>query len=162
MSPTVAHYRDHHKMIKAIEKCSLQATFGPELNSTGDLLAKTSNVSSDTTIRASHDSGNNPVEKGARTNKSSFSTAQPHTNAGLLPSDLTNKDGNTHPDHTPNDDIPLFLTNQHGNIPYDLTTNSRGMPAFSTHKDGMTPVRQSNFLGQVPLEIWGQKASYHV
>ena len=38
MAPPPAHYWDHHKVIKAIEKASLEATFGPEITSTRNFL----------------------------------------------------------------------------------------------------------------------------
>ena len=190
-------------MIRAIEKCSLQATFGPGITSTGGLLTETSDeisdassditikashytglnpktsdassdvtikasqytglnpkisdVSSDVTLKASRFTGLSPVKKHVRSNKFSKS----RTNTGLLPKNPTKKGGKTPSDPTMNHDIPLDLTNECGNIPYDLTTSSRGMPAFPPHKDGMKPVQQCNFLGRVPLETWGRKASYH-
>ena len=156
MFSKVTPHRDHHKMVKALENCSLQATFGPEITSAGGLLAETSDDSSDVTVKASHNRGLSPVEKRTRLYKIPSFLAKSRTN----PNDLTNKDGNTPSDPTIIDDIPIVLINKHGNIPYDLTT-SRRMPAFPTYKDGMIPVRQSNFLGQIPIETWGRKASYH-
>lgn len=159
MAPTVTHYRDHHKMIKAIEKCSLQATFGPEITSTGELLPKEYNVSS---VKASHDSDFNPVEKRTRFNKISFFSARPRIKAGLLPMDPIDEGDNIGPDLMTNDgSMPIVLTNQDGNIPSKWSTNCGSMAPISTREDGVAPFRQSNFFGRVPLEIWGQKVSYH-
>ncbi|KAF6219611.1 hypothetical protein HO133_004080 [Letharia lupina] len=155
MAPTVTHYRDHHKMIKAIEKCSLQATFGPEITSTGELLPKEYNVSS---VKASHDSDFNPVEKRTRFNKISFFSARPRIKAGLLPMDPIDEGDNIGPDLMTNDgSMPIVLTNQDGNIPSKWSTNCGSMAPISTREDGVAPFRQSNFFGRVPLEIWGQK-----
>ncbi|KAL9132674.1 MAG: hypothetical protein Q9175_006149 [Cornicularia normoerica] len=159
---TVTPYRDHHKVIKAIETCSLQATFGPEVISTGALVPKKPDVSSVITIRASQDSCVNPVQKRIRFNKIPFFSAKPHKNTRLLPIDETNEDGNIPSDLTTNNGgMPAILTKQDGNIFSICTTRDSGMPAFSTHEDAMTSFRQSNYLGQVPREIWGQKVSYH-
>lgn len=142
-------------MIKAIEKCSLQATFGPEITSTGELLPKEYNISS---VKASHDSDFNPVEKRTRFNKISFFSARPRIKAGLLPMDPIDEGDNIGPDLMTNDGgMPIVLTNQDGNIPSKWSTNCGSMAPISTREDGMAPLRQSNFFGRVPLEIWGQK-----
>ena len=160
-APVVTHYRDHHKMIKAIEKCSLQATFGPEITSTGDLLPKKYDVSSAvTTLKASHNSTIIPVEKGALFNRIPFFSAKPHVNASLLSTDLANECGNHPFDLTTNNGgIPVVSTNQYGSIPSDWSTNSGSVRAVSTYEDGMTSFRQSNLLARVPVEVWGQRVS---
>ncbi len=186
IAPAVTHYRDHHKIIEAIEKCSLQATFGPEVTSTGDLLPKRSDVSSVVTLKASHNStivpvekashnstiipfdkaSHNstiiPVEKGTRFNRIPFFSAQPRVNASLPSTDLTNECGNHPSGLTTNDGgIPVISTNQYGSIPSEWSTNSGSVRAVSTYEDGMTSFRQSNLLARVPVEVWGQRVSTH-
>lgn len=162
MSFTVTHYRNHHKVIKAIKKLSFLATCDPEITSTSELLAGTSDETCDTssvvTIKASHDSGYNPIEERTHSKKIPFFSAKSRTNAGFLPSDPPNQGGKTPSIPTMDHDISLDLTDQCGDIPYDLTTTSRGMPAYPTY-DGMTsrPAVQSPW--RVLLEIWGWKAS---
>ncbi len=161
-------------MIKAIEKCSLQATFGPEVTSTGDLLPKRYDVSSVVTLKASHNStiipvqkaSHNstiiPIEKGASFNRIPFFSAKPRVNGSLLSTDLTKECGNHPSDLTINDGgIPVVSTNQYGSIPSEWSTNSGSVRAVSTYEDGMTPFRQSNLLARVPIEVWGQRVSMH-
>ena len=149
-------------MIKAIEKCSLQATFGPELTSTGELLLKRSDVSSAlVTLRASHDSTIEPVGKRTLFDRIPLFSTKPRINAGLLPTDPNNEDNNSPSNLTTNNGgMPVVLTNQDGNIPRERSKGG-SMRAISTHEDGMTTFRQSNLLGRVPLEDWGQRVSYH-
>ena len=144
-------------MVKAIENCSLQATFGPEITSTEGLLAAPSDDSSVVVVTASHHSGLNPFEKRAHSYHIPSFLAESRSN----PNDPTNQDGDTPSTPTINEGMPVSLVNQQGTMPYDLPINSRRMPASPPYEDGMTSVRQSNFLGQIPLETWGHKASYH-
>ena len=76
MAPTSTHYWDHHKVIKAIERSSLQATFGPEITSTKNLLPpkkpkkpKESETFFDVTVKAKGESPIKPVEEHAQTKK---------------------------------------------------------------------------------------------
>ena len=149
-------------MIKAIEKCSIQATFGAEITSTAELLPKRSDGSSVTISQASHDSVIDPVHRGALFNKISFLPAKRRINAELLPMDPINEESNIPSDLTANDGVmPIILTNQDNSIASEGLTKHGSMAADLEHEVRMTPFQQSNFFGRVPLEIWGQKVSYH-
>ena len=161
-NPTITHYWDHHKVIKAIEKCSLQATFGPEIISTRDFLPRKSEVSSGITFKASNDSTKAPVKEHARFNGIPSLLAKPRANVILLPIDPPKKDGNIAPDLIPkNSGKRIVPTNRRGNIPSELFTSSYNMPAVSAFESGTTPIVQSDFLRQVPQEAWGHRVSYY-
>lgn len=149
MAPTVKHYRAHHKMIKAIEKCSLQATFGPEVLSTEELLPKYSEVSSAVILKTSRSNDIEPVGKGTHFNKIPFPSAKPPINVNVLSIDPT-KDSNIVSDR---------ITDNHY-VPADSTDRDGSIAAVVVNNDGMIPFQQSNFLGLVPLEIRGQKVSH--
>ena len=154
----VTHYWDHQKVIKAIEKCSLQATFGPEITSTSDLLPKKVNVSSDITIKASHDDGMSPVKEHASSNRIPFILTKNRVNAGLLRkrAEKKKKDDRITPNGIPE------TTNTRSNIPSEVFANCGSIPALSTYESGRTAFAQSNVLGQVPAEVWDQKVSYRL
>ena len=154
----VTHYWDHQKVIKAIEKCSLQGTFGPEVTSTRDLLPKKVNVSSDITIKASHDSGISPVKEHASSNTIPFVRVKNGINVRFLRkrAEKKKKDGHI----TPNS-IPETISAR-GNIPSAVFANDGSIPALSTYESGITAFAQSNVLGQVPAEMWDQKVSYRL
>ena len=142
-------------MIKAIEKCSLQATFGPEITSITELWPKKSDNSSEVIHNAI-----NPVQKRARFNKISLFSAKRRIDTGLLPMDPIDEEGNIPFDHTTSDDgTPV---NRNGNIPPEPLINRRSMAAISTHEVPLISFQQSNSFGRIPLEIWRQKVSYHV
>lgn len=150
MAPMATHYRDHHKIVKAIEKCSLQETFGPEVTSTEELLPKESDASSVVTLKASRNSDINPIKKRVFFNKIPFFSAKPHFNMGSLPINPTNENSKNLSRTTKIDNMHTISANKDGS-----------MPAVIVNEDSMTPFHQSKFLGQVPLEIWGQKVSIH-
>ena len=152
----VTHYWDHQKVIKAIEKSSLQGAFGPEVTSTRDLLPKKVNVSSDITFQASHDSGLSPVKE--------------HASPTTIPSIPIKKGVSTSfwrrraekkrkDDHKTLDSIPETV-NARGNIPSEVFTNGSSMPALSTYESGVTAFTHSNALGQVPAKTWDQQVNY--
>ena len=144
--PTTTHYFDHHKIIKAVEKCSLQATFGPEIASTKDLMPHH-------TI--------NPAENPVPLDKiPQSSSAKPRTNAGPLPLDQTDEGCYMPRGLATNDGVaPVDLTDQRGNSPSGWSTNGWSMPDVSTYENGARTFTQSNFLGQVPLEMRSEKVS---
>ena len=153
----VTHYWDHQKVIKAIEKCSLQETFGPEVTSTRDLLPKKVNVSSDITIKASHDSGISPVKEHASSNTIPFVSVKNGIHARFLRKRAEKKkDGHITPNSIPE------TTSARGNIPSAVFANDGSIPALSTYESGVTAFAQSNVLGQVPAEMWDQKVSYRL
>ena len=154
----VTHYWDHQKVIKAIEKCSLQGTFGPEVTSTRDLLPKKANVSSDIIIKASHDSGTSPVKEHASSDTTPFMSTKNRVNAGLLRKRAEKKKKD---DHITLNRIPR-TTNARGNIPSEVFVNGSSIPALSTYESGIMAFAQSNVLGQVPAEVWDQKVSYRL
>ena len=171
-APTFTRYRDHHQIIRAIEKCSLQATFGPEITSTGDLLPKEPDVSSVLTLRSSHDTIIRPIEE---RDEVPFDLANSHSNTSLLPIDPTNEDGNVFSDPTiddeddndddnESDDVSVFLPNQDDNIHSRRFTNGSTVRPTSEREDGMTLHQQqlghSHDFGRVRLEILDQKVSY--
>ena len=145
-------------MIKAIEKCSLQETFGPEVTSTRDLLPKKVNVSSDITIKASHDIGISPVKEHASSNTIPFIATKKGFRAGLFRKLVEKKRKDDH--KTPNS-IPE-TTNARGNVPSEVFTNSSNIPALSTYGSGITAFARSNVLGQIPAELWDQQVSYRL
>ena len=145
-------------MIKAIEKCSLQSTFGPEVTSTRDLLPNTVNVSSDINIKGSHDSGISPVNEHALSNAIRLKSTKKGIHAGLLRKRAEKK---KKVDHITSDSIP-GTTNIRRNIPSEVFANDGSMPALSTYEGGMTAFAQSKVLGQEPAEVWEQKVIYHL
>lgn len=160
-NPTmVMRYQDQHGIIKAIERCSLQAIFGPDVGSTGDLLPKRPDTSLVVPLKPSRDSVSRPIEKRVYSNKTSFISAEPDIDTSLLPADSTDEDGNVFSDLITNDDImPVLVTNQESNIPSACSTEPDIVPPSSTREYGMTPFQQSRYLGRVPLEEWGHKVS---
>lgn len=164
INPIVAHYWDHHKVIKAIEKCSLQATFGPEITSTTDLVPQKIQVPSGITFKANHESRNAPVKERARSNRIPLLLAK--SRDGLLSIDPLKEYGNIAPGLIANKNGKknskyVTPTNRRGNIPSELFTSGSSMPAVSTFENGTTPIVQSDLLRQVPLETWDQKVNYH-
>ena len=159
-------------MIKAIERCSLQATFDLEMSSTKELLSKESEDSSFITYKANRDSDINPVDQRWDFDETAFFSAEPRIDTSIWPVDLINKDNNVPSDLTTNyGSIPLISTHQNNNTSCNGITNYSDMPTISTSvygnmpavvvgEDGTVPYQQSNFLGQVPLKSWGQKVSY--
>lgn len=163
-NPIVTHYWDHHKVIKAIEKCSLQAIFGPNITSTTDLVPQTIQVPSGVTFKANNESKNAPVGERARSNRIPLLFAK--SRDGLLPIDPLEEDGNIAPDliakkNGKKNSKHVTQTNRRGNIPSEMFTSGSSMPAVSTFENSTTPVVQSDLLRQVPLETWDQKVSYH-
>lgn len=152
-------YRDYHKVIRTIEKCSLRATFGPEITSTGKLLPKESSASPVAIHKASHDISTNMVEERARLTKIYPFSAQARINAGFLPIESANQD-RSKPSGLIGKGGIVDLTNQDDNTRWEKSMNRASMPAILTCEDGMKSFRQANFIGQVPLEVWGQKVSY--
>lgn len=164
MNPIVTHYWDHHKAIKAIEKSSLQATFGPEITSTTDLVPQKIQVPSGITFKANNENKIAPVEERTRSNRIPLLLAKPQD--GLLPIDPLKEGGDIAPDliakkNGRKNGKHVTPTNRRRNIPSELFTSGSNMPAVSTFENGTTPVVQSDLLGQVPLETWDQKVSYH-
>ena len=146
-------------MIKAIEKCSLQATFGPEITSTKDLLPKKVSLSSGVSVKASHSSANAPVKEHASSNRTPSILAK---FGSLFRKSLT-KDKSVAPNNIlKSESEHVVPTNQHGNIPSEVFTNGRSVPALSACENGVTPFALSNFHQQVPPEVWSQKVSYRV
>ena len=145
-------------MIKAIEKCSLQGTFGPEVTSTRDLLPKKVNVSSDITVKASHDSGISPDKEHASSNAIPFISTKNRVNAGLLRKRAEKKKKD---DHTALSGIPE-TSNARSNILSEVFANSSSIPALSTYESGITAFAQRDVLRQVPAEVWDQKVSYRL
>ena len=148
-------YLDNDAVIKAIEKCSLQSMFGPEVTSTRALLSKESEASSTTTFSASYDSGADPVETRSSFNEdpgfcydsTDSLLAEEADKGGDIPSKRTSDDSG----------IAVGLTKQEGNIFSDHTTNDGGYPVLPGHEDGTTSLSQSNGLQRVHQE----KASYY-
>lgn len=184
MAPAGTHYWDHHKVIKAIEKSSLQATFGPEITSTKDLLPpkkpkkpKKSKTFFGDTVKAKGESPIKVVEDHAQTkrvrsilsvegespiNRRVKEHAQTKRVRFILPIDQTKEAGEISPNLTPNDGRKhADLTNQRGNIPSEWFTDGRSIPAIWTHENAVASILQSNFLGQVPPDVWGRNVSYH-
>ena len=153
--PIVTHYWDHQKVIKAIEKCSLQATFGPEVTSTRDLLPKKANVSSDITI---NDNGVSPVKEHA----SSKTIPLISTKNGVKASRLRKRaKKQKKDDHITPKGIPETI-NARGSIPSEVFANGSSIPALSTYETGITAFAQSNAPGQVPAEVREQMVSYYL
>lgn len=151
----VTHYWDHQKVIKAIEKSSLQGTFGPDVTSTRDLLPKKANVSSDITFQASHDGGVSPVKEHASSNTIPFISIKKGVGAGLLRKRAGKKRKDA---HNSSNGIPETV-NARGNIPSEIFANGSSLPALSTYESGITAFAQVNILGQVPAELWGHQVS---
>ena len=154
----VTHYWDHQKVIKAVEKCSLQGTFGPDVTSTKDLLPKKVNVSPDSTIKGGHDSGISPVKEHALSNTIPIISIKNGINAGFLRKRAEKKRKDDH--ITPNS-IPETAKTR-GNIPSEVFANGGSIPALLTYESSTTAFAQSNMLGQVPAEVWNQKVSYRL
>ncbi len=179
---TVTHrYRDHQKIVKAIENSSLQASFGAEITSTSNLLPKEPDVSSGVVLKADHD---NFVKSRSRFDWVPFISAQSRNVAGLLPTDLTTENGNFTSDLTGiqggilavatneigsgtsnvitnHGDLPVVATNQWGNIPSVWLKNGGIIPAVSSYENGATASVQCNFIGQIPEHVWSQKVKSH-
>ena len=148
-------YLDDDPVIKAIEKCSLQSMFGPEVTSTRALLSKDSEGSSTTSFSASYDSCSDPVEtRDLFDEDPNF----PYDSTDLLSIEEADKGGDIPSKRTSDDSgIAVSLTEQEGNIPSDHTTNDDGYPVLPGYEDGTTSFPQSEYLGRV----YQEKASYH-
>lgn len=158
IKPTVTHYWDHHKVIKAIEKCSLQATFGPEITSTTDLVPQKFQVTSGFTFKANNELKNAPIEERAHSNRIALPLAKPPNGLkedGEIAPDLIAK---TNDEKNSKRETP---TDRRGNIPSELFTSGSSMPAVSTFENGTTSIVQSDLPRQMCLETWNQKVSYH-
>ena len=156
MVSMVIPYRDHHAIIKAIEKCSLQATFGPEVTSTSDLLPKKPEAPG---VKANHDNTINPIKKRLALKRTLSPSAKTHTNKNPLP--VNHKNVNVAPNLVTNDGGPLILTTQRGSIHSVQSINGGNMPAVSDFENNSALFMQGSSLRQVPLETWGQKVSSH-
>lgn len=149
-------YLDNSAVIKAIEKCSLQSMFGPEVTSTRALLSKKSEASSSTTsISARYSNNINSVETRDLFDKDpNF----PYSSTNLLPIEEADKGGDIPSKRTSDDSgIVVSLIKQEGNISSDHTTNDGGYPVLPGHEEGTTSLSRSNDLERVHQE----KASYH-
>ena len=161
MAPPVKHYREYHKVIKAIEKCSLQALFGPEVISTGQLLQKKSSVPLVGTLKASHNNDINTVKKRVRFNLIPFFSAKFHGNWSDLPLDAIIEDDIISPRFSSDDaGKAINSISQDGNIPSNWSINGDNMPSISTFEAVASPFQESNFLGRVPQDVWAQKVSH--
>ena len=148
-------YLDDDPVIKAIEKCSLQGMFGPEITSTRALLSKESEGSSTTTSRASYDSGADPVEPRDLFDEDPHS---PYNSTDLLAIEEADKGGDIPSKRTSDESgIAVGLAKQESNIFSDHTTNNGSYPVLPGHEDGTTSFSQSDYFGRVHQE----KASYH-
>lgn len=160
IAPTGIRYQNYHKMIKAIEKCSLQAMFGPEITSTRELLPKASAVSPVVTLKASIDNVNDSLS--ASSNRVPSLSDEIHISADPLLIDPTNEDGNIPSEPTTNDGgLAVISTNEEGNVPTEESVNGGDIDPISAREDGMTTLQQSEILGRIPMETWGQKVGYH-
>ena len=155
---SVTHYWDHQKVIKAVEKCSLQGTFGPDVISTKDLLPKKVNVSPGFTIKEGHNDGISPVKEHALSKINPFISIKNGVNARLLRKHAEKKRKDDH--ITPNG-IPE-TTKTRGNIPSEVFANGGSIPGLLTYESSTTAIVQNNMLGQVPAEVWDQKVSYRL
>ena len=153
--PPDRDYLDDDPVIKAIEKCSLQSMFGPEVTSTRALLSEEYEASSTTTISTSHSSGADPVEtRNFLDEDPNFS----YESTDSLPIEEANEGGDSPSKRTTDISvIPSDLSEQEGDIPSDHTTNDGGYPVLPGNEDSMTSFPQSDHLGRVHQE----KASYH-
>ena len=148
-------YLDDDPVIKAIEKCSLQSMFGPDVTSTRALLSNQSEASSTTTFSASYDSCIDPVET---RNNLDEDPNFPYNSTDLLSIEEADQGGDISSKRTSDDSgIAISLTEQEGNTFSDHTTNDGGYPILPGYEDGTTPFLQSNDLGRVHQE----KASYN-
>ena len=157
MVSTLIHYRDHHAVIKAIEKCSLQATFGPEIISTGDLLPKKPDALDVTVkaVKANHAITTDPTNKRLPLKRPLLPSDRTHTNTSSLPVDLSRKNIDVAPDRVTNGDGgPLISTKQRGSIHSVWSINGSNMPAISDFEKNSALFVQSSFLRQVS---WGQE-----
>ena len=148
-------YLDDDPVIKAIERCSLQGMFGPEVTSTRALLSKESEDSSTSTFSASYDSGADPVEP-----RDLFDEGPhfPYNSTDLLAIEEADKGGDVPSKRTSDDSgIAVSLTEQEGNASSRHTSNDGGYPVIPGYEDGTTSFPQSNYFGRVHQE----KASYH-
>ena len=169
---TAIPYRDHHKIIKAIEKCSLRATFGSEITSTKELLANKGGLSSGINPKASHKSGSDAVKKPARFRIPPFFKSKPRVKEGVLPINPTNEAGTIPSDLAINDgNITVISHNQHGlkllnritndgNSPSKRTTNDGDMPAVLVNNNSRVPSQQTDFFGWIPPELRTEKVNY--
>ena len=148
-------YLDCDPVIKAIEKCSLQSMFGPEVTSTRALLSQESEGSSTTTLSASYDSCTDSVET---RNLSDEDPDFSYNSTDLLPIEEADNGGDIPSKRTSDDSgIAVSLTEQEDTIPSDHTTNDGDYPVLLGQEDGTTTFSQSNYLGRVHQE----KVSYH-
>lgn len=159
MVPTGMQYRDYHKIIRTIENCSLRATFGPEITSTGKLLPKESSASPVVAHKASHEIDTDLIEKRARLTKIPPFSAKAHINASLLPIESANQDGNSPSDLTRNGD-GVVLANQDDKIISMKPTNRASTPVIFTCEDSIKFFQHGHFVGQEPLDVWGQQVTY--
>ena len=161
MVSTFSPYRDHHAIIKAIEKSSLQATFGPEIVSTGDLLPKNSEAPR-VTVKAHHNSTIDRIKKRLRFKRASSPSAEIHTNTGPIPVELSYENIIFAPDRVTSDDggSPI-VTNQHNSSQSVWSFDGDNLPAISDFENNSALSMQSNFFGQLSMEILGQKVSIH-
>lgn len=180
MAPIAPPYLDHHKIVKAIERSSLQATFGPEITSTRDLLPQKADVPAEVTVKATQKSIRSPFKKRVRFRIPSIAGKPRYE--GLLPTDAATNEDST-PDRTKNNEastpnrtannedsipdrttsngnIPVVSTHRHRSLPSVWSVSGGDVPATSTFENGVTPVVQNNFLGPVPPEMREQKVSY--
>ena len=148
-------YLDDDPIIKAIEKCSLQSMFGPEVTSTRALLSPESEASSITTFSASYDSGADSIKMRNSFNEDpDFS----YKSTDLLSIEEADQGGDIPSKRTSDDSgIAVSLTEQEVDTFSNHTTNDGDYPVLPGHEDGTTSFPQSNFLGRVHQE----KASYH-
>ena len=148
-------YLDDDPIIKAIEKCSLQSMFGPEVTSTRALLSKESEGSSTTTFSANYDNCTDPVETRDLFDEDPHF---PYHSTDLLPIEEADKGGDISSKRTSDDSgIAVSLTTQEGDTFSDHTTSDGGYPVLPGHEDGTISFPQSNYLERVHQE----KASYH-
>ena len=152
----------YRKMIKAIEKCSLQATFGPEITSTTDLLRENPDRTSDITIKAQNNGTIESVEKQEDVDTIHIASAQLQLNAADLPNHPTNKYGKIQTGLVANNSELLVASgSRHVSFPSVSSISGWNIPAISDYENAVALPKQSNFLGPVPPEIRGHKASYH-
>ena len=148
-------YLDTDAVIKAIEKCSLQSMFGPEVTSTRALLSKDSEASSTITFRTNYNSSANSLKPRNLFDKDPNS---PYNSTNLLPLEKANKGNNIASKRTSDDSgKAVSLTKQEDDIFSDHTTNDGGYSVLPGHEDGTTSLSQSNDLERVHQE----KASHH-
>ena len=160
MGSTFIPYRDHHAIIKAIEKSSLQATFGPEIVSTRDLLPKKSEAPH-VTVKAHHDSTIDRIKKRLRFQRALSPSARIHTNTDPLPVVLSYQSIIFAPDRVTSDDGgPLVMTNQRGSTHSVWSFDGGNLPAISDFEKHSALRMQSNFFAQLTLETLRQKVKH--